>query len=439
MKKLLISAGLVAVGTANIQQAMADSTALAPAPSNIWSAGGTLRGFYDSNYAVQNAGSNKGSYGIELSPTVSFNDSLQQTDIGVRYTYGLYWYQQRQITGANPFDQTHQVDLWLDHSFNERWKATVSDTLGVCQEPELIGNISGPGGSAVPYRVNGNNIGNHANFILDTQWTRELSTKLHYSNDFYDYEQSGFITPANGGGPAGTASLAGLLNQDEQNAGLDLQWHFDPETMAFVGYSFDYLDYIGNEVIEQPPLGNSISSSYRNSYSHQLYVGLQHDFTPNLTGSIKAGAEYVDNFNQTTPGSTAWSPYATASISYTYLPGSYVQLGFNQGDNSTYVLSPLGTGGIVQYQETSIIYGSINHHFTEKLIGTALAQYSYSEFHGSYSLGPDVVCSAGLNLTYIINRYLSTDIGYNYDHLRSDVPGAAYERNRFYIGLTATY
>ncbi len=431
MKKLFISAGLVAVGTANIQQAMADSTALAPTPSNIWSAGGTLRGFYDSNYAIQNTGSNKGSYGIELSPTVSFNDSLQQTDIGVRYTYGLYWYQQRQISGANPFDQTHQVDMWLDHSFNERWKATVSDTFASGQEPELIGNSSGPGGSAVPYRVNGNNIGNHANFILDTQWTRELSTKLHYSNDFYDYQQSG--------GNANNPSLAGLLNQDEQNAGLDLQWHFDPETMAFVGYSFDYLDYIGNEQIGTIAGVGPFSSSYRNSYSHQLYAGLQHDFTANLTGNVQAGAQYVDNFNQTTPGSTAWSPYAPASINYTYLPGSYVQLGFSQGDNSTYVLAPLGNSGVIQYQETSIFYGSINHHFTEKLIGTALAQYSYSEFHGSYSLGPDVVYSAGLNLTYIINRHLSSDIGYNYDRLRSDVVGAAYERNRFYIGLTATY
>ncbi len=137
MKKLLISAGLVAVGTANIQQAMAD-TALGAPTSDIWSAGGTLRGFYDSNYSILANGANKGSYGIELSPTVSFNDSLQQTDIGVRYTYGLYWYQERQILGVNPIDQTHQVDLWLDHSFNERWKATVSDTFASGQEPELI-------------------------------------------------------------------------------------------------------------------------------------------------------------------------------------------------------------------------------------------------------------------------------------------------------------
>lgn len=423
MKKLFISAGLVAVGTASIQQAVADDTLAAPT-SKIWSASATLRGFYDSNYAIQNTGPNRASYGLELSPSVSFNDSLQQTDIGARYTYGLYWYQQRQISGVNPFDQTHQMDLWLDHSFDERWKLNVSDTFGAGQEPELIG------GGGVPYRVSGDNIGNHANADLDTQWTRELSTKLHYSNDFYDFQQSG--------GNALNPSLAGLLNRDEQNAGLDVQWHFDPETMAFVGYSFDYVDYIGNEQVGLNPLTfQPISSNFRNDYAHQFYAGVQHNFTANLSGMVKAGAEYVDSFNENLPNSAAWSPYANASLSYTYLPGSYVQLAFSQGDNATYVLAQ--NGGIIQYQESSTFSGSINHHFTEKLIGSALAQYSYSEFHGTASLGPDVMFSAGLNLSYIINRYLTTDIGYNYDRLRSDVVGAAYERNRFYIGLTATY
>jgi hypothetical protein len=426
MKKIIISASVVAVGAANLQQAYADDSAIAaPAPSTkIWSAGATLRGFYDSNYAVQNTGPNKGSYGVELSPTVSLNDSLQQTDFGIRYTYGIYWYNQRQIMSVDAIDQTHQLDLWVDHAFDERWKLNVSDSLGVGQEPSLIG------GGGVPFRVKGDNVGNHFNTSLSTQWTREFSTLLHYSNDFYDYEQHG--------GTAASPSLAGLLNRDEQNVGLDGQWHFDPETMAFIGYSIDYVDYLGNEQIGllPSPLTGPYSSDYRNSLGHQLYVGFQHNFTPNLTGNIKAGAEYVDSFNQSLPNSTAWTPYGNISLTYTYLPGSYVQLGFSQADNATYVAT---ANGVIQYEETSIVYGSINHHFTEKLIGSALAQYSYSEFHGSGTLGPDVLYSAGLNLTYIINTFLSADAGYNYDRLRSDVVGAAYERNRFYVGLTATY
>jgi hypothetical protein len=448
MKSFFISAGLVAVGAAGLQSVLADDSASVsiPAPSpKIWSVSASLRGFYDSNYAVDQAVSHKGSYGIELSPSVAIDDSLQQTDLGVRYTYGLYWYQQRQIMGINPFDQSHQLDLWVDHAFDERWHATVSDTFGVGQEPELIGN--GPLGGGVPFRVNGDNIGNHFNFVLDTQWTRELSTAVHYQNDFYDYQNSGAGVTNNVPLPGhdysltgNGASLAGLLNRIDQNAGVDLQWRFNPETMVFVGYEFDWVDYNANEPIQQSPDGSKVFYSRdRNSYSDQVHAGVKYDFLANLTGSASAGAQYVDSYNESGPGAEAWSPYANVSLTYTYLPGSYVQLGFDQGNNATYVAEATTDGGLTQYQESSTFSGSINHHFTEKLIGSVLAQYSYSEFHGGASIGPEALYSAGVNLTYIINQYLSTDVGYNYDKLRSDLPGTAYERNRVYIGLTATY
>jgi hypothetical protein len=428
MKSFFISAGLVAVGAAGLQSALADDSVTAASPK-IWSVSATLRGFYDSNYAT--SPNTKGSYGIELSPSVALNDSLQQTDIGVRYTYGLYWYQERQILSQNAIDQTHQLDLWLDHAFDERWKLNFSDTFASGQEPELLT------GSGVPFRVNGDNIANHFNVSLDTQWTRELSTSLHYENDFYDFQNSGASLV--GGAIVNGPSLAGLLNRDEQIGGLDLQWRFDPETMVFVGYSFDWVDYMGQEPIAVSPIYGPQFSDSRNYFSHQIYAGVQHQFTANLGGSVKAGAQYVDSYNDPAPDSQNWSPYANVALTYTYLPGSYIQAGFSQTDVSTYVASLGSNGGLTQYTEDSTVYASINHHFTEKLIGSAIGQYSYNEFHGGEGFAPDVTYSAGLNLTYIINQYLSTDIGYNYDRLRSDVPGSAYERNRWYIGLTATY
>ena len=429
MKSFFISAGLVAVGTAGLQSALADDSITAASPK-IWSVSATLRGFYDDNYATSNT--KKGSFGIEFTPSVALNESLQQTDIGIRYTYGLYWYQERQILGQDAIDQTHQLDLWLDHSFNEQWKVTVSDTFADGQEPELIN-------AGVPFRVSGDNIANHFNTALSTQWTREFSTSLHYENDFYDFQNSGasIVDGAIVNGP----SLAGLLNRDEQDAGLDLQWHFDPETMAFVGYTLSYVDYIGQEPIlaANPPFHGVETSDSRNYLSHQVYVGLQHQITANLSGVAKVGAEYNDSYNAPVD-KESWSPYANVSLSYTYLPGDYLQVGFTQDDNSTYVAQPsTSNGSLTQYQETSTAYGNINHHFTEKLIGSAIVQYSYSEFHGGENFTPDVTYSAGLNLTYVINQFLSADIGYNYDHLRSAVPGAAYERNRYYVGLTATY
>jgi hypothetical protein len=426
MKKIFISAGLVAVSAAGLQSALADD-AITPASPKVWSVSATLRGFYDDNYSTAN--NKKGSAGVELSPSASVNLSLPQTDLGLRYTYGAYWYSERQDLGQNAIDQTHQLDFWLDHAFNERWKVNVTDTFSSGQEPELINN--GPGGEQVPFRVNGNNIGNHFNIDLDTQWSRQFSTSLYYGNDFYDYQNTGYN---------GTASLAGLLNQVDQNAGLDLQWHLQLETMLFVGYEISWYDYTGNETIGTgaPTPGGLYQSRDRNLIINQAHVGIQHQFTANFGGKASVGAQYADSYNAD-PASKSWSPYANVSLNYTYLPGSYIEVGFSQGINSTYVAQVVPGDSLTQYQQSSTIYGSVNHRFTEKLLGSVIGQYAYSSFHGGGTLDADQQFSVGLNLSYQFNRFISADIGYNYDKLQSDLPGATYDRNRYYIGLTATY
>ena len=116
-----------------------------------------------------------------------FSIPMQQTEFGMRYTYGLYYYQDRESRSLNPFDQSHQVDLWVDHSFTERWEAKLQDTLAIGQEPELIQ-------AGVPYRINGNNIANTATLSLHTDWTRLFSTQLAFSDRIYSFENSGATT-----------------------------------------------------------------------------------------------------------------------------------------------------------------------------------------------------------------------------------------------------
>ena len=187
MKHLIVSAGLVALGAATLQSAMADDLA----SSKFWSVSGTLRGFYDDNYNI--SPNTKGSFGLELLPSVSLHVPLQQTDMGLRYTYGLYYYQERNDLGENAFDQTHQVDLWLDHAFNERWHANFNDTFASGQEPELLYN--NPLGGRATARVNGDNISNHGSLSLSTDWTRLFSTVVTYDNNLYDYDNSGTTDP----------------------------------------------------------------------------------------------------------------------------------------------------------------------------------------------------------------------------------------------------
>ena len=430
MKKFFISVGLIAAETASLQAAYAPDWNSKSA--SMWSVSGTLRGFYDDNYETSPSGAKRGSFGFEFSPQLEFNVPLQQTELGMRYIYGLYYYQKREELGENPIDQTQQFDLWVDHAFTERWQARVQDSFIMGQEPELIDP-----NTSVTRRVNGNNIGNTGTLILNTAWTRLFSTALNYQNSFFDYQNSG-ATTANLATQG--ASLAGLMNRIEQLVSLDFQWHVAPETVAFFGGQFGAVNYIGDEPIALNP-GTSGPPIYysadRDSRSYYGYVGVQRSMLANLSFTGKIGAQYTDNYNDNT---TSLNPYADLSLIYTYLPGSYAQIGFTQTQNATDQVTPDSNGRITLSTESSTVYASINHKLTSKLLGTVIGRWQHSIYNqGLYNNQALDYYSLGVNLSYSFNQHFSVDAGYNLDDVVSKVPGNSYTRNRIYLGVTAAY
>src|SRR5215469_15369351 len=110
MKKLFVSASLAAIGalTLHADEYAPDFTALNA--TKPWTVSGTLRGFYDDNFATAPNGHKDGSAGFEFSPQASLIMPLQQTELGLRYTYGLAYYEKRASQGSNPIDQSQAVN-----------------------------------------------------------------------------------------------------------------------------------------------------------------------------------------------------------------------------------------------------------------------------------------------------------------------------------------
>lgn len=457
MKKLLLSTGLVAISAAGLHSAVAASSG-ALSPKN-WTVGVTLRGFYDDNYVSLDK--SKGSGGFEVSPTVSFHLPLAQTDLGIRYTYGLYYYQDREDVGVDPLDQTHQFELWLNHKFNTRWSATVKDSFAMGQDPELLDTAS-----SQPFRVKGDNKSNHASFELETQWTHRLSSTLHYGNVWIDYDNNGGVTSPGGVAsafnyPVNTPglnngsfftvspSLAGTLNRVEHSMGADLSWIFGASTSFFIGYNFGLVNYTGDEDVASwnyfDVNGNPRSLIYRSdsrdTMSHYGYLGVQHQFTPNISGTLRAGVNYTDSFNNPLSDDPSLSPYADMNVSYTFVPGSYIQLGASHDINSTDVASVNAANGkLTQYQESTVVYVDVNHRFNSKLSGTIIGRFQNSTYQGGANdSASDQTYGVGVNLHYQINRHFGAEIGYNYDDLVSGLGGRSYNRNRYYLGLMASY
>jgi hypothetical protein len=430
MKNFIISMGLMAAGTASLHAAY---TPEGGDNSKLWAISATLRGFYDDNYNTAHSDV-KGSFGVEVSPTFSLNVPLSQTEFGMRYTYGLYYYQERQHLGQNPYDQSHQLDLWLDHAFNARWSAKVLDSAVISSEPTLSA-----GATAVTERTSHDNIANTATLTLDTVWTRLFSTELSYQNGFYYYLDHG--------GDAASPSLAGLLNRDQNLISLDLKWNVKPTTVLLVGYQYGQNFYTGNEAIgsvtalEDPPAGKTDFSSVRDSLSHYVYAGVQHAFLENLSGSAKVGAQYVDNYNDI--GSpTSIGPYVDASLIYTYAPGSYAQLGVTHSLNNATDVNSISTktGRETDSQESSVVYGSVNYQVTSKLTASAVAHFEYDTYDGgNVNNQSDQFYNLGLNLSYAIARHFSAEAGYNFDYYTSAISSQNYTRDRVYLGLTASY
>jgi len=437
MKKTFISIGLAAVGAAGIQSIDAQTsvqptgtptmdTGISP---KTWNVAANLRGFYDDNYAV--AHNKTGSFGIELTPSISANVAMQQTDVGAKYTFGMYYYQQRQDSGIDALDYTHQGDLWLDHSFNERQKLTIADSLVIGQDPQLV-----QGGAVI--RVNGDNLNNTATVTLNSEWTRLFSTATHYGNTLVDYNNSAASA-------TNSPSYAALLNRIQQDVGIDFQWAFQPETIGFIGYDFTWLDYTGNAQIAAPfPVGPGKFVNYysdsRNYYTHYAYLGLTKTFSPNLSGSFRVGASLTDLYNDPVSKENTVSPYANINVTYTYLPGCYVQLGFTQNQNVTDISAVGSNGQLTQYQESSSVYLDLNHQITSKLSGSLVGSYQHSTFQdGQYNNISENTVSAGIHFDYRINRHFSANAGYDFSELLSTVNQRGNSRNVVYLGLGANY
>jgi hypothetical protein len=429
MKKIIVSVGLAA-GAVGLSSALAQS--LDVVSPKLWNVSANLRGFYDDNYTVGN--SKKGSAGIEFSPSVSANLDLQQTDLGIRYTFGMYYYVQRERDGLDPLDYTHQADVWLDHAFDETLKLNLSDSIVVAQDPQLV-----QGGSTV--RVSGNNLANNAKLNLTKEWTRQFSTATHYGNNLVIYSESS-TTNAPGTNP----SQAALLNRIEQNVGTDFIWQFQQETTGFIGYNYSWIRYTGNRQISPQWFDTQKNkfihyySDARNTDTHYAYIGASHQFSANLSATGRVGASETDLYNDPVSPSTTLAPYADISACYTFSPGSYVQGGFTQNQAATDVVAPSNNGHLTQYQEASVFYLDVAHQFDSKLSGALVTQYSYSSFKdGAYSGQGDNTVSSTVSLNYAINRHYSANAGYTFSELFSNVSSRSNSRNLVYLGLSANY
>jgi hypothetical protein len=396
MNRIVASAGLLALGVVAVEAA--GVTAVGPT-DKPWSISASLRGFYDDNYALSSE-NKQSSFGFEVNPKVGVNLNGQQTSFGANYSYTLRYFEDR----SECVDHTHQFKTWFNHAFTERYSVNVSDELVYSQEPTLTDPSLGV------IRSNGNAVRNDGQIKFHAQMTRLLEVVLGYQNVLYDYEDPNYAL---------------LLNRLEHYANIDFRWQAMPQTVAVLGYQFKVVDFVHESV-------GGFDPTVRNSLAHIVYVGVDHNFSPNLTATVRVGAQFTDYYNIGDDQSDI-SPWARVSLRYTYLPGSYLETGFSHSRNQTDVSLD---------QESSSLYLTLSHSFTPKFVGTFTGQAQYAQFKSVGGGGEDQsewIYLLGLNLEYRFTPNLSANVSYNYDLIESDLDYRGYDRNRVFMGVTASY
>lgn len=412
MKRIIACAGIAALGAVSLQAAYAPGLSSTES-SKAWSVSLGLRGFYDSNYNTAPESYAKDSFGLEVTPRLSLNVPLESTLLGLDYAYGMRYYADRE---SGKEDQSHQVNARIDHAFSENYKVDVKDSFVVAQEPEIIDPSL-----ALPLRTDGSNFHNAASIMFHGDFTRTLGAELGYSNNIFDYDQ------------AGPDSYSALLDRMEHLATVNLRWRALQQTVAIFGYQYGVVDHSSTQTV------NGLPADYRDSRSHYFYVGADQNFTPTLNAALRVGAQYTEypNANKyagaTGLDDSSWSPYADASVTWTYMPGSTLQVGArNQRSQASYI-DTLDT-------EATSFYVSLTHQITAKLTGNLMATAQNSAYNQGLNDGKvDDYYSFGANLAYQINQFLAAEAGYNFDRLDSDLSNRSFTRNRVYLGLRASY
>lgn len=430
MKKFVASVGLVAVGASGLQLASAQGLSN-PDPSKPWAVSLALRGFYDSNintvpgnFNLQ--GYSKDSFGFQVTPSVGVGIDKGPTTASLIYTYSMKWYENKPYYNTDNYDSTHTFDANLTHNFNERYNVAVHDSFVIGQEPDVLraGNTF-----STFQRISGDNIRNYGGITFGAELTREVGLELGYDNAYYNYADDSVIP--------GYTSAAALLNRIEHSAHVDARWTVQPQTVLLLGYRFGMFDYSGDQVLYTDNFGNPFYSDVRNVRSQYGYVGVDHNFRPDFSASLRAGIRYSDFYNDPND-TTDTSPYVKFSLRYHYLPDSFVEGGFSYDIAATDLTGFVGDS-FTYAANTATVYALISHKLMPKLTANVTGQFQNSDYQGGlYDGQNEQFLLAGVNLNYAFDKYLSAEAGYNFDELFSDL-GRGFNRNRVYIGLRASY
>ena len=445
MNKLIASVGVIALSS-SVLHALETGALNAQQSKKAWSVSASLRGFYDDNFNSQPSASKQSSTGFDVAPSVNFGVAGEQSSLNVGYDLTARYYEKAVSGRTDHTDFTHNFNVTATHAFDERFRVNGRESFVVGQEPDFL---SGGQNVVNPQRVSGDNLRNYASAGASFQATSLLGFSVSYNNTIVDYDDD-FNNPA-----TQVFSSSGRLDRMEHGVNLGASWVISPQTTGKVGVQLGKTGYTRDEIIARTPYSVTIGtnvfvgnvdtrSADRDSRSQVFNVGLEHEFDSNLSVSGAVGAQRTE-FPNDRNRKSAWTPWLEASFEYklqsqTTLSGG---LSYRRETSDLVAARAINSTNSVDFTsdtKTAAIYASLKHEIAQNLQGFATARYQSAKYNGGIVDGQkENFLLLGLSLAYQFNPNFEGNIGYNFDQLTTDTPGRKYDRNKFYVGVTAKY
>ncbi|MEO7725024.1 MAG: outer membrane beta-barrel protein [Chthoniobacterales bacterium] len=354
----------------------------------------SVREGYDDNvYTMQS--SPIGSFYTNGNVAVDYKFGNARTQVALEAFGGLSYYYNRPF--GRGYDISTGLSLSISHQATPRLGLGAAIYLAYQSEPDFNTGFG-------INRRSGNYFYTSDKFSTSYQWAPRFSTVTSYTLGALNYEDS---------------SVGLFEDRVEHTFGNEFRFLVLPTTTAVGEYRYQIIDY------DMAP---------RDSTTHFVLAGLDHSFNPRFNVSLRGGAQFrmfEDIDGRTSPYGEATLNYALtekASLSWNNrygldepeVPGSPSRTSFRTGLRGNYAFSP-------RFSSTLSIY--YQHDENDGFVTPFVFVPPFSE--------DSLDLSAGVR--YEINSTFAALAGYSHTEILSDITLREYARNRYYLGLNATF
>jgi predicted porin len=396
--------GLLAVGSASAQGLYYVGSEAQESIPLKWVVGADVT--YDDNVSP-GFGPEESSFGTNPYVGLSFVSMTPQTTWDVYARLGLIYYFDAPDYMDDVSSQS-RAGLNLTHRFSERLRLSSRNFISYELEPDYsYGYASSRQAGEYFFWQSDNSLG--------YRWTERVAT---YTG----------------------LRLSGTTSADADNSDRftwelynQFRYQLSPQTVLTADYRYSQTS------------GDGVSSD---SSDHYILGGLEHRFSPNTIGIVRAGAQFHD----VDDGDSTSSPYLefafNSQINQQFGVRAFARYGIETYDT----VQAIAPAGLVEYDDrqtlrlgvsatyavspTFSVFSGIDYIPTSYASGRSVTN---PPFLGSIPDADEDMLNAYIGLSMKINDYLTGTATYNYTNSSSDINGRDYDRNRFSVGVSAEF